>query len=244
MIELEGFSVRRDDTIVVDDVSLSVGAEVVAVVGPSGSGKSTLLRGLLGLELPTKGLLRIGGRVMSRDGSEHVLPEARNVAMVFQDLALWPHLSVHGNLAFGLRARGLGKAACEKRIAEALASVGMADKAARRPHALSGGERQRVAIARALVLEPDALLLDEPLGSLDVVMKDELLALFAKLFAERGLSVLYVTHDPREATRLGHRIVVIEAGRIVQQGTLAELERAPATPFVRAFVRASRGSAP
>lgn len=241
-IQLDAVSVRRNGTPILDGITLAVGAEVVALVGPSGSGKTTLLRVLLGLDAPTIGEVSIAGRLMSHDGRIDVLPEERNVAMVFQDLALWPHLSVRGNLEFGLKARGLGKVAREQRIAEALSWVGLEDKASRGPHELSGGERQRVAIARALVLDPVALLLDEPLGSLDVALKDELLEVFAKLFAERGIPVLYVTHDPREAARLGQRFVVLEGGRIAQQGTLAELERAPATAFVRAFVRGSRGA--
>lgn len=240
MIEVDGLTVRRGGLTVLEEVSLSVtNHDVVAVVGPSGSGKSTLLRVLLGLESPAKGVVRIGGRVMSRDARLLVLPEERNVAMVFQDLALWPHLSVHGNLEYGLRARGLARAARTERIGEALSWVDMLDKAARRPHELSGGERQRVAVARALVLDPVALLLDEPLGSLDVVTKNELLAVFVSLFSLRALPVLYVTHDPREAARLSQRIVVIEQGRVVQQGSFPELERAPASAFVQAFVEAA-----
>jgi iron(III) transport system ATP-binding protein len=162
--------------------------------------------------------------------------------MVFQDLALWPHLSVRGNLEFGLEARGVGKAERQRRIAEALCNVALEDKASRSPSELSGGERQRVAIARALVLDPVALLLDEPLASLDVALKEELLELFSNLLVGRGLPVVYVTHDPREAARLAQRYAVLERGCVVQQGTLAALEAAPSTPFVHAFVRASRGS--
>ncbi|MFN7698848.1 MAG: ABC transporter ATP-binding protein [Deltaproteobacteria bacterium] len=242
MIQLEAISVQRGKTRILDAINRVVGNEVVALVGPSGSGKTTLLRVLLGLEPPTKGRVSIANRVMSLDGRVDVLPEERNVAMVFQDLALWPHLSVHGNLAFGLKGRGLTKAAREERITRALSWVGLDGKPSRAPHELSGGERQRVAIARALVLDPVALLLDEPLGSLDVALKDELCELFAKIFAERGLPVVYVTHDPREAVRLARRIVVLEGGRVVQQGTAAELVETPATPFVRAFARAARGA--
>jgi ABC-type Fe3+/spermidine/putrescine transport system ATPase subunit len=238
LIQLENVSLRRGSTTILDDITLAIGAEIVALVGPSGSGKSTLLRVLLGLEMPLRGSVGIGGRAMSRDGREHVPPEERNVAMVFQDLALWPHLSVFGNLEFGLAAQGVDKRNRAARIERALSSVAMADKASRRPHELSGGERQRVAIARALVLDPVALLLDEPLTSLDVVTKEDVMALFGQLFSERALPVVYVTHDPREAARLGQRIIVLENGRIAQQGTLGELDRAPATPFVRAFLRA------
>jgi iron(III) transport system ATP-binding protein len=241
MIELKSVSVRRGTAVVLDCVSLSLGAEVVALVGPSGSGKTTLLRVLLGLEVPASGSVSIGGQVVSHEGRVDVLPEERNVAMVFQDLALWPHLSVHGNLAYGLRARRVGKAERERRIAQVLSWVGLDGKTSRAPHELSGGERQRVAIARALVLDPVALLLDEPLGSLDVALKDELLGLFARVFSEREMPIVYVTHDPREVARLAQRIVVLEGGRIVQHGSLNELAASSATPFVESFVRAAGG---
>ena len=241
MIQLDSVSVRRGSTLVLDRVTLSLGAEVVALVGPSGSGKTTLLRVLLGLEAPSAGRVSIDGRVVSHEGHVDVLPEERNVAMVFQDLALWPHLSVHGNLAYGLSARGVAKAERERRIAQALSSVGLDGKTSRSPQELSGGERQRVAIARALVLDPVALLLDEPMGSLDVALKDELLGLFARAFREREIPIVYVTHDPREAARIAQRIVVLEGGRIVQQGSLSELTAGSATPFVGAFVGAARG---
>jgi iron(III) transport system ATP-binding protein len=237
VIELEGIRFARDGRTILDDVDLSLGSERVALVGPSGSGKSTLLRVLLGLEIPESGTVRVAGTLVSRNGQLQVPAEERNLAMVFQDLALWPHLSVRGNLEYGLKARAVAKTARAGRIAEALSWVGMRELEDRRPHELSGGERQRAALARALVLDPVALLLDEPLGSLDVVLKDELLALFARLFAERELPVLYVTHDPREARAIAQRIVVLERGRVTQQGSWSELERAPATPFARAFTR-------
>lgn len=239
MIQFEGVSVQRGAVAVLTDVTLTVGKQVVALVGPSGSGKTTLLRVLLGLEASATGRVSIGGRVVNHGGQRDVLPEDRNVAMVFQDLALWPHLSVYGNLEFGLKARGISRADRSQRIAQALGWVGLESKMLRGPHELSGGERQRVAIARALVLDPVALLLDEPLGSLDIALKEELLELFKTLVVGRGLPVLYVTHDPREAARLAQRIVVLEGGRIAQAGTLAELAFAPATPFVRAFIRAA-----
>jgi ABC-type Fe3+/spermidine/putrescine transport system ATPase subunit len=239
MIELSSLSVRRGNVPVLSDVNLTIGAEVVALVGPSGSGKTTLLRALLGLELPSKGRVLVDHRMLSDRGRVLVPPEERNIAMVFQDLALWPHLAVQENLSFGLKARGVDQRTARRRIASTLASVGLEGKARRSPHQLSGGERQRVAIARALVLDPVALLLDEPLGSLDVELKGELCGLLSRLFSDRHIPILYVTHDPREATRLAERIVVLESGRISQQGTPSELVHAPATQFVEAFVRAS-----
>jgi iron(III) transport system ATP-binding protein len=239
MIQLDDVSVKRNETHILDGINLTIMNEVVALVGPSGSGKTTLLRVLCGLDAPTTGRVSIANRVVSHDGRIDVLPEQRNVAMVFQDLALWPHLSVHGNLAFGLKGRRLSRVEREERVTQALSWVGLEGKSSRSPDQLSGGERQRVAVARALVLDPVALLLDEPLGSLDVALKDELSEIFARLFAERELPVLYVTHDPREASRLAHRIVVMEGGRIVQSGALAALAQNPATAFVRAFTAAT-----
>jgi ABC-type Fe3+/spermidine/putrescine transport system ATPase subunit len=238
VIRLDRISVRRGSALVLDRVALEVGAEPVALVGPSGSGKSTLLRAILGLETPTDGTLTLMGRVASRGGRDLIPTEERNVAMVFQDLALWPHLSVFGNIELGLKARRVPASVRQGRIQALLAAVDLSDKALRRPHELSGGERQRVAIARALALDPVALLLDEPLTSLDVLTKDEILNLLARLFVERERPVIYVGHEPREVVRLVQRIVVLENGRISQQGTLGELDRAPATPFVRAFLRA------
>ncbi len=236
-IELEHVSAERDGQAVLDDLTLTVGAgEVVAVLGPSGCGKTTLLRVILGFVVPGRGEVRIGGVPVSRDGTIVVPPEERNVGVVFQDLALWPHLTVHENLGFGLAARRVPRPERDDRIKGLLRRVGLGDKEDRRPGDLSGGERQRVAIARALVLEPAVVLLDEPLSNLDVSLKRELLEVFGALFAERGATVLYVTHDLREAAALGHRIVVMQQGRAIQAGTLELLRGQPATNFVRDLV--------
>jgi ABC-type Fe3+/spermidine/putrescine transport system ATPase subunit len=238
VIRLDSVSVWRGSSLVLDRVTLELGAEPIALVGPSGSGKSTLLRTVVGLETPTEGTLSIMGQVASRSGRDLIPAEERNVAMVFQDLALWPHLSVYANVELGLKARRFPAPERRDRIQALLASVGLSDKARRRPHELSGGERQRVAIARALALDPVAFLLDEPLTSLDVLAKDEAVGLFARLLNQRPLPVVYVAHEPRDVVRLVQRIVVLESGRISQQGTLGDLDRAPATPFVRAFLKA------
>jgi iron(III) transport system ATP-binding protein len=206
--------------------------EVLAVLGPSGSGKTTLLRVLTGFVVPRRGTVELGGELASTAGRVLVPPESRNIAMVFQDLALWPHLTVHANLSFGLEARRVGRAQREARIAEVLGRVGLAEKAGRYPGELSGGERQRVAIARALVLEPIAVLLDEPLANLDVVLKEELLATFHTLLGERHMTAVYVTHDPIEAVALGDRIAVLEGGQLVQQGTPGQLRAEPGSEFV------------
>jgi ABC-type Fe3+/spermidine/putrescine transport system ATPase subunit len=161
-----------------------------------------------------------------------VAPEDRGLGVVFQDLALWPHLTVEGNLAFGLSSRGVAKGERVERIAAMLRRVGLSGSERRHPGGLSGGQRQRVAIARALVLEPRVVLLDEPLTNVDVDLRRELLALLRELFREKGTTVVHVTHDLREAVAVAHRFAVMEAGRIVQQGSLEDLRRAPATPFV------------
>jgi ABC-type Fe3+/spermidine/putrescine transport system ATPase subunit len=208
----------------------------VLAAHPSGSGKSSILRLLLGFAAPVSGRVLIGGEEASAAGTIIVPPEERDLAVVFQDLALWPHLSVRGNLAFGLDARGVPPHVRDERIRDALARVGLADKDRRHPGALSGGERQRTAIARALVLEPRAVLLDEPLSNLDAQHKRQLLDLFRAVFKERATTVLYVTHDLREAAVLADRIAVLEEGRIVQQGSIDELRTAPNTDFVRALI--------
>jgi iron(III) transport system ATP-binding protein len=159
--------------------------------------------------------------------------------MVFQDLALWPHLSVHGNVAFALDARAAPRQDRDRRVAAALDRVGLGALAARLPATLSGGERQRVAIARALVTDPDLVLFDEALTSLDVALKEEVLALLEALFRERGCAALVVSHDPREARRLAAKVTILEAARVVQTGTLEELARDPRTAFVRAFAAAT-----
>ncbi len=174
----------------------------------------------------------------ARDGRSLLPPEERKLAIVFQDLALWPHLTVHGNLAFGLDGKKVPRGERDDRIASILARVGLSGKERRHPGELSGGERQRVAIARALVLEPRAVLLDEPLSNLDVGLKQELLALFRELLRERGTAALYVTHDPREAQALGERTAVLDGGTIVHLGRLEELSRRLEVPFARRILDA------
>lgn len=231
-------------TRVLSELSLEVErGEVVALVGPSGAGKSSVLRALLGLAVPQRGEVRIGGVTATADGRVLLPVEERRLAVIFQDLALWPHLTVRGNLAFGLEAQRVPPEERERRISTILERVGLAGRERRYPGELSGGERQRVAIARALVLEPDGVLLDEPLASLDVVSKRGLMDLLRQLFRERGVTALHVTHDPYEASVLADRIAVQEQGRIVQIGTAREIEENPATPFVEAFAADPRLSA-
>jgi len=236
-LALEDVTFGYGNAPVVDRLTLAVAeGEILVVLGPSGSGKSTVLRLLLGFAAPASGNVQVGGVRVTSGGKILVPPEERNLAVVFQDLALWPHLSLHGNLAFGLISRGVPKATREQRIAELLERVGLTGKEHRHPAELSGGERQRAAIARALVLEPRAILLDEPLASLDAHRKRQLVELFREIFKERKAAAVYVTHDLREAAALADRIAVLENGRVVQEGTLDDLRSRPATEFVDALI--------
>ncbi|WP_242333047.1 ABC transporter ATP-binding protein [Anaeromyxobacter sp. SG66] len=238
-IELDGVAVLRQGRKVLDEVSLRVPAgAILSVLGSSGSGKTTLLRVVAGFVRPQSGVVRIGDALVSEPGRIVIAPEEREIAMVFQDLALWPHLTVHGNLAFGLAGRNVTRAEREDRIAAILARVGLSAKERRHPGELSGGERQRVAIARALVLDPRAVLLDEPLSNLDVGLKQELLSFFRELLGERKATALYVTHDPREAQALGDHTAVLDEGRIVHLGSLDGLRSRTDLPFARQILQA------
>jgi len=237
IIRLTDVTLEVEDRPLLSSVSLAVrSGEILALVGPSGSGKTSLVRLILGFLAPTRGEVELRDRPVSRDGKVLVPPEERRLAVVFQDLALWPHLTVRGNLEFGLRAQGVPKNVRDARVAEWLGRLGLGGKADRYPGTLSGGERQRVAIARALVLDPVGVLLDEPLASLDVVLKRELLEVLRDVLRAAGATAVYVSHDPREAAVLADRVAVLEGGRIVQTGTLDDLRAAPATDFVAGFV--------
>jgi iron(III) transport system ATP-binding protein len=235
-VAVEGVSVTFAGKSILDRVRLTVGhGEILGVLGPSGAGKTTLLRVVLGLLVPNAGRVVLDGILASAGGRLLLAPERRALGVVFQDLALWPHLTVAGNLAFGLASRGIPRRERQERVAAMLDRVGLAGFGKRRPSGLSGGERQRVAIARALVVEPRAVLFDEPLANLDPVRREELLHVFRALLGNRGTAAVYVTHDVAEVAGLADRLAVLEGGRIVQEGTLDQLRAAPATPFVRAI---------
>ncbi len=203
------------DRQVLQDLSLEVGpGERVAILGPSGCGKTTLLRLAAGLIAPDQGRIEINGIPVAEDGRNLIEPEDRQVGMVFQDLALWPHMTVSGNLAFGLKVKGTPKQERLSRIHEMLQLVHMESQAHSRPAQLSGGEQQRVAVARALVLQPKILVMDEPLSSLDEDLRAELRSEILKWHREIGFTLLYVTHDRGEASTMGQRILTMKNGSI------------------------------
>ena len=225
LFALEMVSLRLGGRAVLSRVSLALEeGQRMVLLGPSGSGKTSLLRMMAGLTAPDEGRVLYRGRTASEKGRVLVPPEARSVGMVFQDLALWPHLSVRGNLAFGLQARGVPRAERVRRIGEILELVGLAGRVEARPSELSGGEQQRVALARALVTRPEAVLMDEPLSSLDPVLRRKLRREILDLQHRLSFALLYVTHDLEEAFTLGRRIVVLEEGRVVRTGSREEIE--------------------
>jgi iron(III) transport system ATP-binding protein len=231
-VEIEQVSFGYGATRVLEDVSLSIRkGEFFAFLGPSGSGKTTLLRLIAGFGTPDSGRIRIGGRDATREP-----PWARNVGLVFQSYALWPHMTVAQNVAFGLERRRVPRAERERRVRAALDLVGLAHLMERRPAQLSGGQQQRVAIARTLAIEPEVLLLDEPLSNLDAGLRAGVRAELVELQRRLGLTTILVTHDQEEANAAADRIAVLNEGRVLQVGAPAELYDHPATRFVAGFL--------
>lgn len=221
-----------EGAIAVDQFELEVAAgELVSVLGPSGCGKSTTLRIIAGLEQPTAGRVYLAGREITDYPANR-----RGVGMVFQSYALFPNMSVHDNIGFGLRVRGRSASSMRRRVDELLGLIHLADKRNRYPHQLSGGEQQRVALARALAIEPDVLLLDEPLSALDAQIRLELRGEIRRIQRELNLTTIYVTHDQEEALSISDRVVVMRAGRIEQVGTPFEVYNYPRSVFIASFV--------
>jgi iron(III) transport system ATP-binding protein len=217
------------------DISLDVDpGTFLVLLGPSGSGKTTLLRSLAGIEHITAGRITIGTATVA-DGRAHVPPDRRDLSMVFQDYALWPHLTAAANVAFALRRRRLGRAETAQRAAAMLARVGLSTLAARYPNELSGGEQQRVALARALVADTGLILCDEPLSNLDADLRERMRVEISSLVREADATTVYITHDQAEAFALADRVGILEQGKLVQIGTPEEIYTQPASPFIARF---------
>jgi iron(III) transport system ATP-binding protein len=231
-VEVEAVSFGYGATPVLDDVSLSVRqGEFFAFLGPSGSGKTTLLRLIAGFGTPDRGRIVIGGKDMTR-----IPPWNRNVGLVFQNYALWPHMTVGQNVAFGLDRRGVSRAERDRKVRAALDLVGLVHLIDRRPAQLSGGQQQRVAIARTLAIEPKVLLLDEPLSNLDAALRAGVRQELVELQRRLGLTTILVTHDQEEANAAADRMAVLDSGKVLQVGPPAELYDRPVNRFVASFL--------
>lgn len=229
---LEKVVKRFGNQVVVDDVSIEVhDGEFMVLVGPSGCGKTTTLRMIAGLEQMSGGVISIGGRRVNE-----LSPRDRDIAMVFQNYALYSHLNVHDNLAFALRARKVSRADAERRIDEVAEMLELKPLLKRQPRQLSGGQRQRVALGRAIVREPKAFLMDEPLSNLDAILRLQMRKELIELTSRLQSTVVYVTHDQVEAMTMGHRMAVMRDGKLLQVGTPAEVYAKPITRFVAGFI--------
>lgn len=238
---MAGLSIERitkafGATKALDDVSIDVAdGEFLAVLGPSGCGKTTLLRMIAGFETVSGGAIRIGEEEVS-SAEKNLPPEKRRVGIVFQNYALWPHMTVSENIGYALKVARVGRAEREKRVADALALVNMQQYGDRRPANLSGGQRQRVALARCLVAEPSLVLFDEPLANLDVHLRASMEDEFADFHKRTGTTILYITHDQAEAMALADRIAVLDHGRLMQLATPHQLYHEPANEMVASFI--------
>lgn len=234
-IRLTGLTKAFGAVTAVDRVDLDIApGEFFSMLGPSGSGKTTVLRLIAGFEQPTGGTIELFGQDVTAKA-----PFDRDVNTVFQDYALFPHMSVLDNVAYGLRVRGIGRTERRERAMRALTAVRLEPFAGRKPSQLSGGQRQRVALARATVVQPKALLLDEPLGALDLKLREQMQVELKQIQRDLGITFIFVTHDQEEALTLSDRVAVFHDGRIVQLGTPRELYERPASPFVADFVGTS-----
>ena len=232
LIEIRNLTKSFGNLKAVDDISLDIqSGEFITLLGPSGSGKTTVLRMIAGFEDPDAGLIKLNGEDIT-----HLPPFDRDVNTVFQDYALFPHMSVQENVEYGLRTRKVPKAERAKQAIAAIASVKLEETVNRLPHQLSGGQRQRIALARALVLRPRVLLLDEPLGALDRQLREEMQVELKKIQRDAGITFVFVTHDQEEAMRMSDRIVVFNSGRIEQVGTPEQVYEEPRTNFVAGFL--------
>ncbi|MDA0841315.1 MAG: ABC transporter ATP-binding protein [Planctomycetota bacterium] len=231
-LHLKDIVKRFDDVAAVAGVNVKIGkGELFFLLGPSGCGKSTLLRTIAGFYDPEEGQVIFDDRDVTK-----LPPYKRNTGMVFQNYALWPHMTVEDNVAYGLDVRKVRGSERSQRIAQALEMVHMAEYGKRRPNQLSGGQQQRVALARALVIEPDVILLDEPLSNLDAKLRLEMRDEIKRIHSETGITTIYVTHDQKEALSMADRLAVMDAGKVIQIGSPQEVYRRPANRFVAKFI--------
>jgi iron(III) transport system ATP-binding protein len=236
-IEVRSLTKSFGDTVALDAIDLKIEpGELFFLLGPSGCGKTTLLRGLAGFNTPEKGDIFFGAERVN-----DVPPHRRNTGMVFQSYALWPHMTVADNVAFGLKEQKLPKAEVKLRTQDALVAVKMADYGSRKPNQLSGGQQQRIALARALVVRPRCLLLDEPLSNLDAKLRNEMRVEIRRVCKEYELTTVYVTHDQKEALSVADRLAVLDRGKILQIGTPQEIYRRPQSRFVANFIKTELG---
>src|SRR5438270_9892076 len=231
-LKLQGVRKNYGQVVAVAGVDLVVDeGEFFTLLGPSGSGKTTLLRLIAGFERPDAGRIELGGRDVTS-----VPPHLRDTNTVFQDYALFPHMAVADNIGYGLRVKGVAKPARERRVQRALQMVRLEGLGLRRPNQLSGGQRQRVALARAVVNEPEVLLLDEPLGALDLKLRQEMQIELKQIQKDVGITFVYVTHDQEEALTMSDRLAVMSNGQIEQIGVPVDVYERPATEFVAGFI--------
>ena len=232
LLSISGLVLKKHGRTILDHIQLELPpGRILTILGPSGCGKTTLLRTIAGLEAPPSGTIRVNGQVLNEDGKQQP-PQKRPLGMIFQTLALWPHLRVGQNIALGLRQLGLSRQARKEKTQDALHRMQLEGHASRYPNQLSVGEQQRVALARSLVLEPELLLLDEPFSHLDWSLRRNLIALIKSLDS----GIVFVTHDQLDGLSMGQRLAIMDKGRIVQEGEQEEVIKNPATEFVRDFL--------
>ena len=237
ILKVEGVTKLFKDVKALDDVSFEFDKGILSFLGPSGCGKTTLLRSIAGLEVPDAGSISIADKVQtSIERGILVPPYSRAIGFVFQNYALWPHMTVFKNVAFGLKLRKRADGEIERKVMESLELVGLKGREQRYPSQLSGGQQQRVALARSLALEPRLILLDEPLSNLDAKLREEMRIELKRLIKKVGISALYVTHDQEEAFTISDAVVVMDGGKILQYGAPDEIYNRPLHPFVASFI--------